>query len=77
MPPFKLQIISKINDNILRCLPFDDLNLSSLFESMYNSIENFICEIKTPIFDVNLISPLSEYVKSYITSNISLFINFT
>ncbi len=73
--PFKLQIINRFGNNVFRCMPCDNENLSDLFASMYNSQKNFICEIKTPIFDSNLISPLTDYMKNYITSKICLYIN--
>ena len=74
LQPFPLQIINRFGSNVIRCLPCDGVNLSELFESMHNSIDGFICEVKTPIFDLNLIAPLSEDTKGYVASNISLFI---
>ena len=71
-PSFQLQIIDTHHQRVLRCQSVNGENLTELFDDMDASIQDFVCELKIPIFDIGLVEPLEKNHKEYVTSNISL-----
>ena len=75
-PSLPLKITRRFGNNVLRCIPSeDDVNLSSLFNNISLSPNNFIFEIKVPLFSTSLVTPIAQDVKEYVGSDIKLFIN--
>ena len=75
LSPFKLQIVDIIGTNILRCQSMNGEDLSKLFSDMQASINDYVCEIKIPIFDRGLVQPMSESVKNYVANGITLYVS--
>lgn len=75
MPPFKLQIIKKFGNNVLRCIEVGTNNDSVLLSSMANSINDYHFIIKNTIFSSTLVEPLTDEHREYISYDLSFFIN--
>ena len=74
-PPLCLKIISRFGNNLLRCIPFENEDLSGLFKEISLNPSNFVFDIKVPIFDLSLVSPIDMNEKKYISSDIKLLVN--
>lgn len=75
IPPFIIKPWDKFGNNILRCSAMGQEDYTELFEEIQHNPLNFSFDVKNPIFDIGLISPLIEVDKNYTTQPIQLFIN--
>lgn len=75
IPELCLNIIYRFGDNVFRCMPNGNDDLSLLFQDITNNPNGFIFECKTPIFDMLLVSPISSSDKEYAALDFKIFVN--
>lgn len=75
LPSFQLQIIERFGNNVLRCKPLNNEDLSVFFHSMINDNSNYYYTLKNTIFNKSLIAPISQEDKEYFNEEIHFLIN--